>query len=246
MSSLISALFLRWNAQVGGDQSQYDPADQVAGALAPARPPAAGSSSAKTTSSCTALANPMGSGSHSTSSRQWKSGAERLNGSTATSRSSSSDIPASGCLSPPWAGWACLASSPICSRGSGPSGRRGRALPLLFRSGVARPRRPGGSSRRGRPSTSSVGPRATPCLRQRARGRLLLRRRQCNRARRRALAKPASAERGRALARDSRRPTAARRGAIRLDADELTNSRQPLSSAGSRQNPRPTPIRPRA
>jgi hypothetical protein len=30
MSSLISALFLRWNAQVGGDQSQYDPADQVA------------------------------------------------------------------------------------------------------------------------------------------------------------------------------------------------------------------------
>jgi hypothetical protein len=35
-------------------------------------------------------------------------------------------------------GWACSPSSGIYSRGSAPSGRRGHALPLLFRSGVAR------------------------------------------------------------------------------------------------------------
>jgi hypothetical protein len=49
--------------------------------------------------------------------------------------------------------------------------------------------------------------------------------RQRNRGPRRALAQPASAEGGGALARHSRRPTAACRGALRLDAPELTKSR---------------------
>jgi hypothetical protein len=70
--------------------------------------------------------------------------------------------------------------------------------------------------------------------------------RQRNRGRRCALPEPACAQRGRALARHSCRPAPARRGAIRLDADELTNSSQPLSWAGGRQNPSPTRIRARA
>lgn len=60
---------------------------------------------------------------------------------------------------------------------------------------------------------------------------------------RRALAKPASAERGRALARHSRRPATARHRAIRLDAPELTNSRQPSSEAETDPAPPARPTR---
>ena len=104
------------------------------------------------------------------------------------------------------------------------------AVVVPIRRGISRG---GPAARRGGAALRPRAPRAraTPRLCQRARGRLLLRRRQRRRGRRRALAEPASAERGRALARHSRRPAATRRGAVRLDAAELTNSSQPSSEA---------------
>lgn len=84
--------------------------------------------------------------------------------------------------------------------------------------------------------------RATPRLRQRARGRVLLRRRQRRGGGRCPLAESTSAERRGALARDSRRPAAAGRRAIRLDADKLT--RRPSSIDGWPSKPETDPEAP--